>query len=155
VCPSHGAYTDVSTVGTKLYVAAFGSSKVGVFDTATLEDDSFDPTLQSAQYIDVSGGGPGGVVLDEARDRLYVLTRFDNSVSVVDLSTGNETAHVALFNPEPPEVVDGRPFLYDAVATSSNGEASCGGCHVFGDNDQLAWDLGNPDDEATSSPMTI
>jgi YVTN family beta-propeller protein len=145
----------VSSDGTKLYVAAFGSSKVGVFDTATLEDDSFDPTLQSAHYIDVSGGGPGGVVLDEARDRLYVLTRFDNSVSVVDLSTGNETAHVALFNPEPPEVVDGRPFLYDAVATSSNGEASCGGCHVFGDNDQLAWDLGNPDDEAASSPMTI
>ena len=32
-----------------LYVAAFGSSKVGVFDTATLEDDTFDPTLQSAQ----------------------------------------------------------------------------------------------------------
>ena len=145
----------VSADGSKLYVAAFGSGKVGVYDTATLEDDTFDPTVQSAQHLAVSGGGPGGLVLDEARDRLYVLTRFDNSVSVVDLGTGAETLHVALHNPEPPEVVAGRPFLYDAVETSSNGEASCGSCHVFGDLDQLAWDLGNPDDEATSNPIPI
>ncbi len=145
----------VSADGSKLYVAAFGSSKVGVFDTATLEDDSFDPTIQSAQHLAVSGGGPGGLVLDEARDRLYVLTRFDNSVSVVDLSTGAETLHVALHNPEPPEVVAGRPFLYDAIETSSNGEASCSSCHVFGDMDQLAWDLGDPDDAAKPNPIPI
>jgi YVTN family beta-propeller protein len=145
----------VSSDGLKLYVAAFGSAKVGVFDTATLEDDSFDPTVQSSQYIDVSGGGPGGLALDETRNRLYVLTRFDNSVSVIDLGTNTETQHVALFNPEPPNIVDGRPFLYDAVETSSNGEASCASCHVFGDLDQLAWDLGNPDDEATFNPMNI
>ena len=38
----------------------------------------------------------------------------------------------------------GRPFLYDANLTSSNGEASCGACHVFADLDSLAWDLGDP-----------
>jgi DNA-binding beta-propeller fold protein YncE len=145
----------VSADGSRLYVAAFGSSKVGVFDTASLEDDSFDPTIQSAQYLVVEGGGPAGLVLDELRNRLYVLTRFDNSVSVLDLATGAETLHVALHNPEPPEVVAGRPFLYDAVETSSNGEASCGSCHVFGDMDQLAWDLGNPDDAATTNPIPI
>jgi DNA-binding beta-propeller fold protein YncE len=145
----------VTSDGLRLYVAAFGSSKVGVFDTATLEDDSFDPTTQSAEYLPVSGGGPGGLVLDEARNRLYVLTRFDNSVSVIDLSDGSETSHVALHNPEPASVITGRPFLYDANATSSNGEASCSSCHIFGDLDQLSWDLGNPDDEATSSPMNI
>src|SRR5690606_20403376 len=37
----------------------------------------------------------------------------------------------------------------------SNGEASCSSCHVFGDLDQLAWDLGNPDDPVTSNPMSI
>src|SRR5690606_1822134 len=80
----------VTSDGLTLYVAAFGSSKIGVFDTATLEDDSFDPATQSAQYIPVSGGGPGGLALDEARNRLYVLTRFDNSVSVIDLATRTE-----------------------------------------------------------------
>ena len=38
-------------------------------------------------------------------------------------------------------------MLYDARFTSSNGEASCSSCHVFGDNDSLAWDLSNPDDD--------
>ena len=33
--------------------------------------------------------------------------------------------------------VAGRPFLYDARFTSSNGEASCASCHVFGDFDSL------------------
>ncbi|MEP7354498.1 MAG: hypothetical protein ABI824_14825, partial [Acidobacteriota bacterium] len=33
----------VSSDGTTLYVAAFGSSKIGVFQTKTLEDNSFDP----------------------------------------------------------------------------------------------------------------
>jgi YVTN family beta-propeller protein len=144
----------VSPDGAKLYVAAFGSSKVGVFNTATLENDSFDPTVQSNQYIAVSGGGPAGLALDSARNRLYVLTRFDNSVSVIDLATRAETAHVALFNPEPATVLSGRPLLYDAFHTSSNGEASCSSCHIFGDMDDLAWDLGNPDDAASSSPFT-
>src|SRR5262249_37300415 len=66
-----------------------------------------------------------------------------------------ETAHLSVYNPEPQSVVLGRPFLYDANFSSSNGEASCSSCHVFGDFDSLAWDLGNPDGSITDSPMTI
>src|SRR5262245_17983057 len=134
----------VSGDGSTLYVAAFGSGVVGIFDTAALEADTFVP--DAADHIAVSGGGPSGVVLDEVRGRLYVLTRFDNGVSVVDLATRTEAAHLALFNPEPAKVVAGRPFLYDARRTSSNGEAACASCHIFGDFDSLGWDLGNPDD---------
>ena len=67
----------VSSDGSTLYVTAFGSSKIGIFNTAALENDSFVP--DTANQIAVSGGGPSGVVLDEARGRLYVLTRFDNA----------------------------------------------------------------------------
>src|SRR2546422_11235472 len=68
------------------------------------------------------------------------------SRSVIDTSSvpGRETAHQPLFTPEPASVVSGRPFLYDAYNTSSNGEASCAACHIFGDFDSLAWDLGDP-----------
>ena len=97
-----------------LYVAAFGSSKVGVFNTAALENNTFDPRTASASYIDVTGGGPSGLVLDEPRNRLYVLTRFDNAVKVINLTTRAQVASVALPNPEPASVVQGRPFLYDA-----------------------------------------
>jgi DNA-binding beta-propeller fold protein YncE len=145
----------VSRDGKKLYVAAFGSSKVGVLDTAALEANTFNPTTASANYITVSGGGPSGLALDETRNRLYVLTRFDNAVKVINLATKAEVATLPLFNPEPAHVVSGRPLLYDALELSANGEASCASCHIFGDNDELAWDLGNPDDLVTSNPIPI
>ncbi len=143
----------VSSDGQTLYVAAFGSQKIGVFDTATLEDDSFVPS--STNHITLSGGGPSGVLLDEGNDRLYVLTRFDNSISVVDTVAASETDHLPLHNPEPVNIVEGRPVLYDAFNTSSNGEASCASCHVFGDVDSLAWDLGNPDEVETTNALTV
>ncbi len=133
----------ITSDGTTLYVAAFGTAAVGVFNTAQLEANTFTPSVMN--HIPVSGGGPSGLILNEAQGKLYVFTRFDNSVSVVDTTTNTEVAHLPVFNPEPASVVAGRPFLYDALATSSNGEASCSSCHVFGDFDSLAWDLGNPD----------
>ncbi|MEO0971585.1 MAG: hypothetical protein AAFX85_00715, partial [Pseudomonadota bacterium] len=129
--------------GETLYVAAYGSSKVGIFNTQALISDTFTPS--PANHVELTGGGPAGLVLDEAADRLYVLTRFNNSISVVDVEQRREIDVVAMFNPEPPEVLEGRRFLYDARYTSSRGDSSCGGCHIFGDVDHLAWDLGDPD----------
>lgn len=134
----------ISSAGT-LYVAAYGSGKIGVFDVADIEGNTFNPTVDSANYIPV-GGGPAGMALDESRNRLYVLERFANELAVIDLASNNTLQVVPLSNPEPSTAMLGRPFLYDADLTSGNGEASCASCHIFGDNDNLAWDLGNPDD---------
>jgi YVTN family beta-propeller protein len=133
----------VDGTGTTLYVAAFGSSKVGIFSTAQLEADTFVPS--ASDHVVVRGGGPSGLLLNGGKHRLYVFTRFDDAVSVIDTVARAEIAHLPLHNPEPASVVNGRRFLYDAAFTSSNGEASCASCHVFGDFDSLAWDLGNPD----------
>ncbi|MFN2426482.1 MAG: YncE family protein [Candidatus Binatia bacterium] len=138
--------------GSTLFVTAFGSSKIGMFDTAELEADTFVPGESGTQFT-VTGGGPSGLVLDEDNSRLYVLTRFDNSISTVSTATGMETSHVALHNPEPASVVEGRPFLYDASFTSARGDQACASCHIFGDFDALAWDLGNPDDEVVLNPQ--
>jgi YVTN family beta-propeller protein len=140
----------VTADGRRLYVAGFGSAKIAWLDTAALEQDDFAPA--ASRQIRVSGGGPSGLALDERRRRLYVLTRFDNGVSTIDTAKGREIHHVRMFNPEPPEVVNGRPFLYDAALTSSRGDSSCAGCHVFGDMDHLSWDLGNPDERRVASP---
>jgi len=104
------------------------------------------------RQIELSGGGPSGVVLDESRGRLYALTRFDNAVKVVDLALGREIGAHAMLNPEPAHVVRGRPFLYDARSSSSHGDQACASCHVFGDFDSLAWDLGNPDASVRENP---
>ncbi|MCP3144523.1 hypothetical protein LXT23_45105 [Pyxidicoccus sp. QH1ED-7-1] len=139
----------VTSNGATLYVAAFGSSKLGVYSTAALESDTFVPS--TANQIQLTGGGPTGVVLDEARGRLYVLTRFDNSVSVVNTTTKQEVAHLPMYSPEPASIIEGRPFLYDARRSSSHGDSSCGSCHIFGDFDSLTWDLGNPDGEVKAN----
>jgi DNA-binding beta-propeller fold protein YncE len=144
----------VSSDDRTLFVAAFGSSKIGVFDTASLENNSFNPRTASANYITVGGGGPSGLVLDEPRGRLYVLTRFDDSVKVVDLASKSTVANIALPNPEPASVVQGRKFQYSAEF-SANGEAACASCHIFSDKDDLAWDLGVPENPVTSNPITI
>ena len=153
-----------SSDGKKLYVAALGSDRVGVFDTADLENDplwdgrgtEFDPAAASANYLAVAGG-PAGLLLDERRGtpngRLYVFTHLDRRVKVLDASNGTLLQSVALHSPEPAGFAEGRRILYDASSTSSNGESSCASCHVFGDTDHLSWNLGNPDAPNTRNPQ--
>jgi len=137
--------------GTTIYLAAYGSDAIAVLPADRIADDSFTPV--ASNKIPVSGGGPAGIAIDTAGEKLYVYTRFDNGVSVIDTESRQELSHMNLFNPEPDSIVNGRPFLYNAEFTSSNGEASCASCHIFGDTDHLAWDLGNPDDHVKLDPI--
>lgn len=120
--------------GNEAYVAAFGSKKIGVLDR----------TGRVVGRINV-GFGPGGLALDERARRLYVLNHFDATISVVDLPNRQITTTTPLrYDPTPAVVRQGRPLLYDAALTSGGGDLSCATCHVFGDVDGLAWDLGDP-----------
>ena len=140
----------ITADGNTLYVAAMGSDKIAVLDTQELEQNTFWP--DAAAQIAVSGGGPTGLVLDEPRGRIYALTRFDNAISVIDTERRREIRHVAMLNPEPASVTVGRRFLYDAARTSSHGDSACASCHVSGDTDHLAWDLGDPDGDMITAP---
>ncbi len=143
----------ISSDGEVLYTAVLGNDKVAIYYTAELEDDQHYP--DEGDQIPVSGGGPTGVVLDEHRDRLYVLTRFDNGISVIDTDTQEEIDHLTMHNPEPASLVAGRRFLYDAGLTSSNGDQACSSCHIFGDKDELSWDLGDPDGDVMATPSNV
>ena len=116
-----------------IYVAATGSAKVGVLNPAG--------AVQARIGV---GQGPTGLAIDEARQRLYVLNRFDETLSIVDLTRRAELTRLAVgFNPEPQSVRQGRRFLYDA-SLSAHGDLACASCHFNGHRDGLAWDLGNP-----------
>ncbi len=132
----------VTKDGKTLYVAALGSAKIGVFDTDALANNSFEPSEEN--HIRLSGGGPAGLALDENRQRIYALTRFNNAIAVINLADNSELVSVPMHNPEPESVTLGRPFLYDAFLTSSHGDSACASCHIDGDTDHLAWDLGDP-----------
>jgi DNA-binding beta-propeller fold protein YncE len=142
-----------------VYVAAYGSSRVGVYAASALEDpayeSNFDPSAVSGGHLE-TGGGPAGLALSADNARLYVYTRFDHSISLFDVKNGTGRVQtVRLPSAEPESIVSGRPLLYDAVATSGNGEAACASCHVFGDFDSLGWNLGNPDDLVTDNPQQV
>jgi len=138
--------------GKTLYVAGFGTKNIVVYDTTKLDAGTNDQ-LQNPQ-IKLSAGGPSGVIHDEINNKLYVLTRFDNGISVIDIknNANKERSHLKMYNPEPQKVVDGREFLYNATITSSHGDSSCGLCHVYGDFDGLAWDLGDPTGSVAQNP---
>ncbi|HET6892651.1 MAG TPA: DUF4214 domain-containing protein [Pyrinomonadaceae bacterium] len=125
-----------------VFVAATSSAKVGVLTSSG----------GVTGRISV-GQGPTGLALDEPRQRLYVLNRFDQTLSVVDTGTKSELSQVSIgFNPEPAAVRNGRRFLYDAANLSSHGTVSCASCHLNGHRDGIVWDLGNP--QGSTDPVT-
>ncbi len=132
----------VSSDGSTLYTVAQGSGKLAIYNTADVEAGNITPTF--ASQVVLSGGGPTGVVVDEHHGKAFVLTRFDDSISTVDLQARAEVAKTKLYNPEPASVTNGRKYLYDANLTSQHGDSACASCHIGGDKDELAWDLGNP-----------
>jgi YVTN family beta-propeller protein len=90
------------------------------------------------------GEGPVALALDEQKKRLYVLNRFDASISTIDTETNAILATLPFFDPTPAAIKNGRPFLYNSTRFSGLGQVSCGSCHIDGRLDQLAWDLGDP-----------
>ena len=128
--------------GGAIYVAALGSAKVAV-----LADDG---TVLARIAV---GNGPSGVALDAARDRLYVLERFDHTISIVDTGSRVVEGTVSLgFDPQPVAVRDGRRFLYDGRISSGHGDVACASCHVGANFDNIAWDLGDPNGSFQAPP---
>jgi DNA-binding beta-propeller fold protein YncE len=136
--------------GDTVYVAAFGSSKVAVLDTDSLEAGTI-----GTDRIDVAGG-PSGLALDESRDRLYVMSRLAHKLTIIESpgDPGSRTIldEIDLITPEPSAVTLGRKFLYDTHYSSGHGDAACGSCHIFGDMDKLSWQLGSPFGPITTNP---
>jgi DNA-binding beta-propeller fold protein YncE len=130
-----------NSAGTRGYVAGMGSNNVIIIDASG----------KRLERISI-GRGPTGLVLDEARQRLYALNRFDGNVSVIDTTIDAEINRVQFYDPTPAVIRDGRPFLYDTHLTSGLGHVSCASCHVDGRSDRIAWDLGNPQGAMIPAP---
>ena len=119
--------------GQRVYVSALGSSRLGVLSAS------------GALLARVSTvAGPTGVVVDGPRSRVYVLGRFRNQLQTLSAGTLQSLAVTSVgFDPTPDDIVNGRRFFYGGF-TSGHGDEACASCHVFGDMDNLVWDLGDP-----------
>jgi YVTN family beta-propeller protein len=124
--------------GGKVYVAAMGSSRVGVLDL------DGNVTNRIAMSATGEARGPVGLAFDAARHQLFALNRFTNTIAILSTDTETNLGETPLrFDPSPPEVRNGRAFLYDGNL-SAHGDLACASCHIGGDLDAIAWDLGNP-----------
>src|SRR5690606_21828666 len=111
-----------SSDGRTFFFTALGSDKIGVVDAGRL-GAAFDNAAARREraLFDIELGyglddaaGPVGLTYDEQRRRLYVKTHMSNELVVVDPSSRKVLSRVALYNPEPPSIRDGRAVLYDA-----------------------------------------
>jgi YVTN family beta-propeller protein len=132
--------------GDFLYVAAFGTDRIARVGASgnVLARLEVGPASEAAANPRTKRG-PRGLALNAAAQRLYVLNRIANTVSIID-TAGDKVLReipVGSFDPTPTFVREGRGFLYDS-RLSGNGTMSCASCHVDGEMDMLAWDLGDP-----------
>ena len=126
-------------------MTSLASDRLGVLDAATGTVIARVHTLP----------GPTGVVVDDAHGRVYVVGRYHNELQTLSSATLQQVARTGIgFDPTPDEIVNGRKFFYGGF-TSAHGEAACASCHLFGDMDDLAWDLGNPSGSFHSAPPNM
>ena len=133
--------------GAAFWLASFGTDRVAKIDAdtgAVISRIETGPTTGTAADPR-NKRGPRGLALQAANNRLYVLNRISNSISVVSTNSETVLGEIATgtYDPTPATIRVGRGFLYDA-RLSGNGTQSCASCHIDGDRDDLAWDLGNP-----------
>jgi DNA-binding beta-propeller fold protein YncE len=139
--------------GRYLYIAAFGTDRVGILDTTTGLVTGFieiDPQATGATVNPMTKRGPRGLAMNASANLLYVLNRIYNTISIVSLSGNTVTAEIptGTFDPTPVAIRNGRGFLYDHKL-SGNGTGACASCHIDAEMDLLAWNLGNPAGEMT------
>jgi YVTN family beta-propeller protein len=139
--------------GNFMYVAAFGTDRVAKVNTngtvLSFVDVSLHPT-NPAQVDPANKRGPRGLALNAAGNTLYSLNRISNTISVIPTSMQGVSSEIAVgTDPTPSTVKAGRGFLYDAKL-SGTGTGSCAACHIDGEMDHLAWNLGDPTGDMTS-----
>ncbi|EEF58023.1 beta-propeller fold lactonase family protein [Pedosphaera parvula] len=138
--------------GNYFYVAAFGTDRVGKVDPngnvlARIEIGSTPGSVTDSK----SKRGPRGLALNAGAQRLYVLNRISNTLTLVDTSSNTVLKEIPVgsYDPTPTVIRNGRGFLYDAKL-SGNGNAACAACHIDAEMDLLAWDLGDPNGSVQS-----
>jgi YVTN family beta-propeller protein len=126
-----------SSDGQRAYVTALANDRLGVINPSGVGSG-----VVAARVPTVAG--PTGVVVDEARGRLYVVGRFHNQLQTLSLEDFSSVSVRPIgVDPTPDAIVNGRKFFYGGF-TSGHGDQACATCHTFGDMDNLAWDLGDP-----------
>jgi len=144
--------------GGNYYLAAFGSDRVAQVSADTGNIGArFDlnPSAPGSVANPRTKRGPRGLALKPGV-ALYVLNRISNTITVIDPFNNVIVREIPVGSHDPtPQVIrEGRGFLYDAKL-SGGGLVSCASCHIDGEMDMLAWDLGDPAGHLETNRMKV
>jgi DNA-binding beta-propeller fold protein YncE len=139
--------------GSFAFVAAFGTDRIARMDAnngaVTDVIELGPPTALGAAADPRNKKGPRGLALGPGgSQRLYVLNRLANTISIVNIFNNTLVGEIPIgtHDPTTATIRTGRGFLYDAKL-SGNGTAACAACHIDAEMDMIAWDLGDPNGE--------
>jgi YVTN family beta-propeller protein len=92
-----------------------------------------------------AGAHPTGVAVNAARGEVVVLNRLDGTITVVGAASGAVLDTVSIgASPLDADVLRGARAVHSA-SFSGNGSFACASCHPAGAQDQLLWDVADPD----------
>jgi DNA-binding beta-propeller fold protein YncE len=147
--------------GSFAFVAAFGTDRIARMDanSGAVTDiiELGPPTAVGASADPRNKKGPRGLALGPGgSQRLYVLNRLANTISIVNIFNNTLVGEIPVgtHDPTTATIRNGRGFLYDAKL-SGNGTAACAACHIDSEMDMIAWDLGDPGGEMQQTQVTI
>ncbi|MCA8977227.1 MAG: hypothetical protein KDC98_21070 [Planctomycetes bacterium] len=130
--------------GRSIYVAAFSSDRIAVLDRDGRVRSRIEVAPEAERRDPRRMRGPRALVHHPSASLLYVLNRLSQTLAVVDPGLPRVCAELSLGrDPTPRQIAVGRGFLHSAWL-SGTGLAACTSCHLDGDWDGLAWDLGDP-----------
>jgi hypothetical protein len=143
----------------RLFFIALGSDRLGFIDVKTLTNATTDHKL-AVKSFDIKPRSqheiisPIGLAASGDGNRLYVLSAVSHELIEINIrkTVPRIVNTYPLATPESHALRQGRGIFYYAEKMSENGLQSCASCHIFGANDGLAWDLGNPDRSFINNP---
>jgi YVTN family beta-propeller protein len=135
----------------KAFVSAAGSDNISVISVSALLKSVHAAHRQFANDLSASanyvitriptGRNPRGIVLSPDGKRLYVATRMDDNITVIDTKAAKVVSSFDLGGPkEITPVRRGEQNFYNA-SFAFQGQFSCANCHLDATFDGLQWDL--------------
>jgi YVTN family beta-propeller protein len=135
----------------KAFVSAAGSDNISVISIPALLKSVHAAHRQFANDLSASanyvitriptGRNPRGIVLSPDGKRLYVATRLDDNITVIDTKAAKVVSSFDLGGPkEVTPLRRGEQNFYNA-SFAFQGQFSCANCHLDATFDGLQWDL--------------
>jgi YVTN family beta-propeller protein len=134
----------------KVFVSAAGSDNITVVNVPALlkfvrSNHSVANDLSaSGNYVTARipvGRNPRGIVLSPDGKRLYVATRMDDKIAVIDTKIAKVVASFDLGGPKEITPMRRGEQIFNSARFAFQGQFSCANCHLDATFDGLQWDL--------------